>query len=107
QQLAKNLYTGNDRTIGRKLRDAYLAVQMERVLSKKQILARYLNSVYFGESTFGVEAASRSYFHKPAENLTLSEAALLAGVIPAPSLYSPRRHPDDAERRRQHVLDRL
>jgi penicillin-binding protein 1A len=107
QQLIRNLYTGSDRTIGRKAKEALLAVQAERVYSKDDILARYLNTVYLGESTFGVEAASQSYFRKPAKDLTLSEAALLAGVIPAPSVYSPRANPDLAERRRQLVLDLL
>ncbi len=107
QQLVKNLYTGNDRTLGRKAEDVYLAIQMERVLGKEEILTRYLNTVYFGDSTFGIEAASKSYFHKPAAQLNLSEAAMLAGVIPAPSRYSPRSHPEEAEYKRQIVLDRL
>jgi penicillin-binding protein 1A len=105
QQLIRNLYTGSERTIGRKAKEALLAVQAERVYSKDDILARYLNTVYLGESTFGVEAASQSYFRKPAKELTLSEAALLAGVIPAPSLYSPRANPELAEHRRLVVLD--
>ena len=107
QQLVKNLYTGDDRTLTRKAKDAYYAIQMERMLDKEEILTRYLNNVYLGDSTFGIEAASRSYFHKPAAEMTLSEAALLAGVIPAPSRYSPRRHPEEAERKRQIVLDQL
>src|SRR5688572_14345735 len=107
QQLIRNLYTGSERTIARKAREALLSVQAERVYSKDEILARYLNTVYLGESTFGVEAASQSYFRKPAKDLTLSEAALLAGVIPAPSVYSPRANPALAEERRQLVLDLL
>ncbi|HEV7863447.1 MAG TPA: transglycosylase domain-containing protein [Acidimicrobiia bacterium] len=107
QQLIRNLYTGSERTVGRKAREALLAIQAERVYSKEDILARYLNTVYLGESTFGVEAASQSYFRKPAKELTLSEAALLAGVIPAPSVYSPRANPELAERRRLLVLDLL
>jgi penicillin-binding protein 1A len=107
QQLIRNLYTGSERTIGRKAKEALLAVQAERVYSKDEILARYLNTVYLGESTFGVEAASQSYFRKPAHDLTLAEAALLAGVIPAPSVYSPRANPELAEHRRQVVLDLL
>jgi penicillin-binding protein 1A len=107
QQLIRNLYTGSERTMVRKAREALLAVQAERVYSKEEILARYLNTVYLGESTFGVEAASQSYFRKPAKELTLSEAALLAGVIPAPSLYSPRANLELAEHRRQLVLDLL
>ena len=107
QQLIRNLYTGSERTLARKAREALLAIQAERVYSKDEILARYLNTVYLGESTFGVEAASQSYFRKPARDLTLAEAALLAGVIPAPSVYSPRANPDLAEHRRQVVLDLL
>jgi penicillin-binding protein 1A len=107
QQLIRNLYTGSEKTVGRKAREALLAVQAERVYSKEDILARYLNTVYLGESTFGVEAASQSYFRKPAKDITLSEAALLAGVIPAPSIYSPRANPELAEQRRNVVLDLL
>ena len=107
QQLIRNLYTGSERTMARKAKEALLAVQAERVYSKDEILARYLNTVYLGESTFGVEAASQSYFRKPAKELTLAEAALLAGVIPAPSVYSPRANPELAEHRRQVTLDLL
>ena len=107
QQLIRNLYTGSEKTMGRKAKEALLAIQAERIYSKEDILARYLNTVYLGESTFGVEAASQSYFRKPAKDLTLSEAALLAGVIPAPSVYSPRANPELAEQRRNLVLDLL
>jgi penicillin-binding protein 1A len=107
QQLVKSLYTGAERSWGRKGREALLAVRLERAYPKEEILARYLNLVYLGDSTFGVEAASQSYFRKPAKELTLSEAALLAGVIPAPSLYSPRTHPEVAEQRRHQTLDKL
>jgi penicillin-binding protein 1A len=107
QQLVKSLYTGGERSFGRKAREALLAIRLERAYPKEEILARYLNTVYLGESTFGVEAASQGYFRKPAKDLTLSEAALLAGVIPAPSLYSPRANPELAEARRQMTLDKL
>ncbi len=107
QQLIRNLYTGSERTFARKAKEALLAIQAERVYSKEEILARYLNTVYLGESTFGVEAASQSYFRKPAKDITLSEAALLAGVIPAPSVYSPRANPELAEQRRILTLDLL
>jgi penicillin-binding protein 1A len=107
QQLIRNLYTGSERTVVRKAREALLSVQAERVLSKEDILARYLNTVYLGESTFGVEAASQSYFRKAAKDVSLSEAALLAGVIPAPSVFSPRANPELAEEKRQLVLDLL
>ena len=76
-------------------------------MSKDEILAKYLNTVYMGDSVFGVEAAAQSYFKKEAKQLTLSEAALLAGVLPAPSLYSPRSNPENAERRRNEVLNQI
>ncbi|MEW6473677.1 MAG: transglycosylase domain-containing protein [Actinomycetota bacterium] len=107
QQLVKNRYTEGARTLRRKLHEAYLSVQVERVLDKDEILGRYLNTVYFGESLFGVAAAAESYFHKPLMEVNLSEAALLAGIIPAPSLFSPRVDPEAAERKRQRVLDAL
>ncbi|HYT39839.1 MAG TPA: transglycosylase domain-containing protein, partial [Acidimicrobiia bacterium] len=107
QQLTKNLYTDGSRTIVRKAKEALIAAQVERVLTKDEILAKYLNTVYMGDSVFGVEAAAQSYFHKDAKDLTLSESALLAGVLPAPSLYSPRTHPQAAETRRNEVLDRI
>jgi penicillin-binding protein 1A len=107
QQLAKNLYTDGQRTISRKAKEALIAAQVERVMSKDEILAKYLNTVYMGDSVFGVEAAAQSYFKKEAKQLTLSEAALLAGVLPAPSLYSPRSNPQNAERRRNEVLNQI
>ena len=106
-QLAKNLYTDGSRTIARKAKEALIAAQIERVLSKDEILAKYLNTVYMGDSVFGVQAAAQSYFKKDAKDLTLSEGALLAGVLPAPSLYSPRSHAAAAEARRNEVLDRI
>ncbi len=107
QQLVKNLYTGGDRTVVRKAKEALIAAQVERVLDKDEILAKYLNTVYMGDSVFGVEAAAQSYFRKSAHELTLSEAALLAGVLPAPSRYSPRSHKEAAELKRNLVLDAL
>jgi len=81
QQLAKNLYTDGARTVTRKAKEALIAAQIERVLSKDEILAKYLNTVYMGDSVFGVQAAAQSYFKKDAKDLTLSEAALLAGRV--------------------------
>jgi penicillin-binding protein 1A len=107
QQLAKNLYTDGERTITRKAKEALIAAQVERTLTKDEILAKYLNTVYMGDSVFGVQAAAQSYFKKDAKDLTLSEAALLAGVLPAPSLYSPRSNPGPAERRRLEVLAQI
>ena len=107
QQLVKSLYTGAERSAGRKVREAVFAIRLERNLSKDEILARYLNTVYLGDSVFGVEAAAQSYYRKRARDLTLSEAAMLAGVIPAPSRYSPRTHKEIAEQRRNQVLDQI
>ena len=107
QQLVKNRYTDGERSLRRKLYEAFISLQLERVLSKDEILARYLNTVYFGDSLYGVAAAARSYFRKPLLEVNLSEAALLAGIIPAPSRYSPRAHPEAAERKRRLVLDAL
>ncbi len=105
QQYVKNVYTGNERTITRKLKEAILANRVDRKLSKDEILFRYLNTIYLGEGAYGVGAASETYFRKAVNDLTLSEAALLAGIIPAPSLYQPRGNPDGADARRRHVLD--
>lgn len=107
QQLAKNVYTDGTRTLTRKANEAVIATKLEKTYTKDEILTKYLNTVYMGDSAYGVEAASQSYFRKPAKDLTLSEAALLAGVLPSPSQYSPRSHPAEAEVRRNEVLDRV
>ncbi len=104
QQYVKNVYTGNERTITRKVKEAVLANRVDRVLSKEEILFRYLNTIYLGEGAYGVGAASETYFHKSVKDLTLSESALLAAVIPAPSIYQPRGNPDGANVRRVNVL---
>ncbi len=104
QQYVKNVYTGNERTITRKIREAILANQVDRELSKDEILFRYLNTIYLGEGAYGVGAASETYFHKSVKDLSLSESALLAGVIPAPSLYEPRGNPEAADARRVLIL---
>ena len=93
----KNVYTGNERTLTRKVKEAILANRVDRKLSKDEILFRYLNTIYLGEGAYGVGAASETYFRKAVKDLTLSEAALLAGIIPAPSVYQPRGNPDGAE----------
>ena len=104
QQLAKNLFLTADRTIGRKVQEVMLALWLEQRYSKDQILEMYLNRVYFGSGSYGVEAASRRYFDKSARDVTLSEAALLAGLLKAPSRLSPARNPGLAEERAQTVL---
>lgn len=107
QQLAKNVYTDGQRTLARKANEAVIATKLEKTFTKDEILTKYLNTVYMGDSAYGVEAASQSYFRKPAKDLTLSEAALLAGVLPSPSQYSPRSHAAEAEARRNVVLDKV
>ena len=108
QQLARNAYgAGRERSISRKIREAILASQLDRSLSKEQILYEYLSIVYFGEGAYGIGAAAQVYFHKPINEIDLSEAALLAGVIPAPSRFNPRVDPGTAEIRRTSVLDAM
>jgi hypothetical protein len=104
QQLAKNLFLSPDRTVGRKVQEVLLALWLEHEYSKDQILEMYLNRVYFGSGSYGVEAASRRYFDKSARDVTLPEAALLAGLLKAPSRLSPARNPHLAEERSQLVL---
>jgi penicillin-binding protein 1A len=104
QQLAKNIFLKPDRTIERKVQEVLMAFWLEHKFTKDQILEMYLNRVYFGSGSYGVEAASRRYFGKSARNVTLAEAALLAGLLKAPSRLSPARDPKAAERRAQLVL---
>src|ERR671935_2535184 len=104
QQLVKNLYVGNADTLSRKLKEAVLAWQLEGKLSKEQILRKYLNTVYFGNGAYGIEAAAQTYFGEPASDLTLTQAALLAGVVRAPVDFDPITHPTHARQRRNHVL---
>jgi penicillin-binding protein 1A len=107
QQLARNLFLTPDQTPKRKIQELILAVWLETKFSKKQILSLYLNRVYFGEGAYGIEAASQRYFNKPASNLTVGEAALLAGLMKGPSRYSPVSATDRAERRATIVLDKM
>jgi penicillin-binding protein 1A len=104
QQLAKNLYLTSDRTFARKLEELALAVWLEARLSKSDILELYLNRVYLGSGTYGIDAAARRYFGKPAQKLTLAEAAIIAGLLKAPSKYSPLASPDAATARARLVL---
>lgn len=107
RQLARNLYLSQRRTLGRKVREVFLTLQLEARYSKKEILAMYLNQIYLGEGACGVEAAAQTYFGKPVSQLTLAEAALLAGLPRAPELYNPFRNPQAALGRRNYVLDRM
>jgi penicillin-binding protein 1A len=107
QQLAKNVFLTPERTITRKLQEAVLAVWLETQLSKDEILELYLNRVYFGAGTYGIEAASKRYFGKSARKVTVAEAALLAGLLKAPSRYAPTRSPRLAEQRASVVLTNM
>ncbi|MBV8259258.1 MAG: PBP1A family penicillin-binding protein [Actinobacteria bacterium] len=104
QQFVKNALTGDTRTIVRKLKEAALAWQLEQRWSKERILTAYLNTIYFGNGAYGAERAARTYFGHSAAKLTLSEAALLAGIPEDPSAYDPVRHPAAARARRRLVL---
>ncbi|MDX3928583.1 MAG: transglycosylase domain-containing protein [Shinella sp.] len=104
QQLAKNLFLSPERTLERKVQEVLLAFWLEHKYTKDQILAMYLNRVFFGSNSYGVEAASRRYFNKSARDVNLAEAATLAGLLKAPSRLSPARDPKAAEERAQVVL---
>lgn len=105
QQYVKNaVLNDSSRTIERKMKEAILSIKLEREYSKDQILEFYMNTVYFGRGAYGIEAAARAYFGKNAKNLTLAEAAYLAGIIPAPASYQPGPGQDAAETRRDYVL---
>ncbi|MDP3802629.1 transglycosylase domain-containing protein [Brevundimonas sp.] len=107
QQLAKNLFLSPDQNIKRKVQELMLAVWLEMKFSKQEILALYLNRVYFGAGAYGIEAASQRYFDKSARQLTVGEAALLAGLLKAPSRYSPVSESERAATRATVVLDEM
>lgn len=107
QQVTKSLLLTPEKSYARKIKEAILAYRIERSLSKTDILTIYLNQIYLGHRSYGVEAAAETYFCKPASDLNLAEAALLAGLPKAPSAYSPLRHPDRAKKRQQYVLQRM
>ena len=107
QQLVKNLYVGNAVTLTRKIDEAALAWQLEEKLTKEQILAKYLNTVYFGEGAYGVQAAAKQFFDVDAKDLTLAQSATLAGSIRSPNDFDPAQHAKRAARRRTEVLDAM
>jgi penicillin-binding protein 1A len=106
-QLAKNLFLSSDRTVWVKIQEAYLAIQIERSFTKQQIFTLYGNQIYLGSGQYGFEAASEYYFSKPAKDLTLTEAALLAGLPKGPSEFSPILHPQKSLIRRNLVLSEM
>jgi penicillin-binding protein 1A len=104
QQLAWNLFLTHEKTLSRKIREAVLALRIERSYSKDEILEMYVNQIYFGDGSYGIAAAARDFFGKLPSELSLAECALLAGLPRNPRDYSPRRNPDLAKRRRQLIL---
>src|SRR6202049_3321407 len=106
-QLARNLFLSPDRSFHRKIQEALLAIQIERRFTKAQIFTLYANQIFLGHGVYGFEAASEYYFGKPAKQLTLDEAALLAGLPKAPGFYSPINHPDRGTRRRNLVINSM
>ena len=107
QQVVKSLLLTPQKSYERKLKEMILAMRLERQLSKDEILYLYLNHIYLGSGAYGVAAAAHEYFGKNVEDLTLAEAALLAGLPQAPSRYSPFRHWPRAKARQRYVLDRM
>ncbi len=107
QQLAKNIFLTRERTLSRKVKEMLLTLQIERSLSKDEILQLYINQIYFGHGAYGIESAARTFFGKSAQELTLPECALLAGLPKGPERFSPFRRPDRAIRRRNLVLRRM
>jgi penicillin-binding protein 1A len=104
QQLVRNLYTGQEKTFTRKIKEACLAIKLAQKWPKQKVLDEYLNTVYYGNHAYGVEAAAQTYFSKHAKDLTLLQSALLAGLPQAPSVYDPFHNPDAAVDRRAEVL---
>ncbi len=107
QQVAKNMLLDNQMSLSRKIREAILAIRIEQALTKDRILELYLNEIYLGLGSYGVAAASQTYFNKPLDKLTVAEAAFLAALPKAPNNFNPFKYPDAARSRRDYVLDRL
>ena len=107
QQLIKLTHLSGEKTLARKAQEAWLALRLERAMDKDDILAAYLNTVYFGAGAYGVEAAARTYFERPAVELTLAQAATLAGIVKSPSNYAPHLNAQNALERRNLVLERM
>lgn len=106
-QLARNRFLTNEKSFSRKFKESILALRMEKLFSKDEILELYLNQIYFGGGAYGVNAAAKHYFQKKASALTVAESAMLAGLIQAPSHLNPYRHPQEARRRQKQVLKRM
>ncbi|MBR4401272.1 MAG: PBP1A family penicillin-binding protein [Synergistes sp.] len=107
QQLARNLFLSNEKTIIRKAKEAVLALRLERIYTKDQLLEMYLNTIYMGHGAYGVEAAAKTYFNKKPAALTIDESAVLAGLVAAPEKYSPFRHEQNSQTRKAYVMRRM
>ncbi|MEN6615894.1 MAG: PBP1A family penicillin-binding protein [Syntrophorhabdus sp.] len=107
QQVIKSLVLGPEKSMNRKIREAILSYKLEAFLNKNEILNLYLNNIYMGHGVFGVEAASQVYFGKHITNVTAAEAALLAGIVQAPSRYTPKKHPGNARIRQEYVIGQM
>ena len=107
QQLARDYFLTREQLFTRKLREAFLAWQIEQAFSKEEIMALFLNKMFFGQRAYGVAAAAQVYFGKTLDEINVAEAATLAGVLPAPSEYNPVRSPANAGMRRGYVLNRM
>ncbi|WP_010099503.1 transglycosylase domain-containing protein [Ornithinibacillus scapharcae] len=104
QQYARNLYLSHEKTWSRKLKEAFYAIRLEMYYSKEEILEGYLNTVYYGHGAYGIEAASHHFFNKKSSELTLAEAAMLAGIPKGPTYYSPLNDPERATNRQKQIL---
>lgn len=107
QQLAKNLFLSNDKTIKRKFKEIFFTMELERRYTKDQILEMYLNVIYYGSNVYGAENASERYFNKNLKKLSLSECSMLAGIPQAPNNYNPEKHKDKAKKRQKIVLNAM
>ena len=107
QQLSKTLFLSRERTLPRKIREAILSVRLELVFTKDEILEMYLNQIYYGHGSYGVEAASRTYFGRGVADITIAECAMIASLPKAPNHYSPYKDPERAQKRRNHTIRRM
>ena len=107
QQLARNLFLTKEKTIVRKAKEAILALRLERIYTKEQLLEMYLNTIYMGHGAYGIDSASKKYFGKAPGKLSITESAVLAGLVAAPETYSPFRNPSRSKTRKDYVLKRM
>jgi membrane peptidoglycan carboxypeptidase len=107
QQLARNIFLSNEVTYERKLKEIFIAIELEKKYSKEDIMEFYLNNIYFANGYYGIEAASKGYFSKSAKDLTLSEVAFLCAIPNNPTIYNPLHHMDNTKSRRNRILDQM